>query len=231
MTSAFPLEEYSRLVGSAPNESGSDEARPATGLPVKEYRVIHGLLNCILSGAVTSPSTASIAGVPEKAMFFPLPLPPVVYAVRISGVCRWKGTGLRPEDPGLGRESIPVGPSEYLAGKRWPRRDGTDTRTFEWIYSRQGSTNTIDMDDGLWGRQMHSQGGRSERTPGCYGGQVRKRNVNHKKRMTQPRMTSSGGAIYCILAGVFSRKRPLSIWITEWFEWFAPGYSPIRFEP
>ena len=117
VTSALPLEEDSGLVGSAPNESGSDGARPATGLPIKESKVIRGLLNCILSGVVTSPSTASIAGVPEKAMFLLLPLPPVVDAVRISGVCWWKGTGLRPEDPRIGRESIPVGPSEYLAGK------------------------------------------------------------------------------------------------------------------
>ena len=130
VTLAFPFEEDSGLAGSAPNERGSDGVGPAMGPPIKESKVIglivkgiewepliRDLLNCTLSEAVTSPSAASVVGGPEKVMFLPLLLPPVVDAVTISAVCRWKSTGLRPEDPRLGGDVSPVGPSECLAGE------------------------------------------------------------------------------------------------------------------
>ena len=130
VTLAFPLEEDSGLVGSAPDEWGSDGVGPVMGPPIKESKVmglivkgigwgtlVRDLLNCTLSGAVTSPSAACVTGVPEKAMFLLLPLPLVVDAVTISAVCRWKRTGLRPEDPRLGRDGSPVGSSECLTGE------------------------------------------------------------------------------------------------------------------
>ena len=41
--------------------------------------------------------------------------------------------------------------------------------------------------------------------------------------MTQLSMTSSGGTIYSIPAGVFSRKRPLFIGIPKGFNLVRPG--------